>query len=198
MENKWSLEASSGCSSPTVDVRWSKWTLMDNKVYLDLFSSPLLRSLTIFHVFLCVVAWLQPSSEYGIFSSQLLCLHTFFWLLCVLCVDIICQKMPGQFFTECGKRSSTLSHLIRPAAGNWSWISFAFHCSLVDIHTPAVLISIMAISAGRAVISDNSGHFLRLSQLEVMMNQAHYGGHMWLCAGSDGAFSLWLMQTFIN
>ncbi len=61
-------------------------------------------------------------------------------------------------------------------------MGFAYHCllveSLVNNYTPAVLISDMAISAGCAVISDNGGHFLRLSQSELMMNQAHYGGHM--------------------
>lgn len=61
-------------------------------------------------------------------------------------------------------------------------MGFSYHCllaeSLLNNHTPAVLISDTAISAACAVVSDNGGHFLRLSQLELTMNQAHYGGHM--------------------
>lgn len=58
----------------------------------------------------------------------------------------------------------------------------AFHCllleSLLNNCTPAVQISEVAISAGCAAISDNGDYFHRLSQSELMMNQAHYSGHM--------------------
>lgn len=41
----------------------------------------------------------------------------------------------------------------------------------------------MAISAGRAVISDNGGHFHPVG----VDDEPHYGGHMWRRAGSDDA-----------
>lgn len=200
-KNKWSLEASEGWSRPGVDVRWSKWTLINNKVYLGLFFSPLLRSRTTFHVFLCVVAWLQPSSEYGIFLSQLLCILRPFlgWFYARTLFAGRCPANPWQHVANTAAHCLILFVLQQ---GFCSRMGFAYHCllveSLVNNYTPAVLISDMDISAGCAVISDNGGHFLRLSQLELMMNQAHYGGHMWLCADSDDALSLWLIQTFIN
>lgn len=57
-------------------------------------------------------------------------------------------------------------------------MGFGFHCllaeSLLNNYTPAVLISGMAISAGRAVISDNGGHFHPAG----VDDEPHYRGHM--------------------
>lgn len=72
--------------------------------------------------------------------------------------------------------------LFVPQLGFCSKMVLAFHCLLLESFlnncTPAVQISEVAISTGGAVISDNGDYFHRLSQPELMMNQAHYSGHM--------------------
>lgn len=92
-------------------------------------------------------------------------------VFCVLCSDVTRWASPDRFLISRGRSGSTLSPRIFLASRFLFCVGFAFHRllvkSLLNNYTPAALISGTAISVGGPVISDNGGHFLRLSQLGV-------------------------------
>lgn len=141
---------------------------------MDLFSSPLLRTLT---TFLCVVAWLQPSSEYGILFIKVAVYSVLFpWLLCTVFFMLEHYLLEDDCLIL-DNVTNTETHCLMSCRRVFVCLFYTgFFClsslveSLLSNYTPAVLISDTVINAGSAVISDNGGHFLRISQSDPTAN----------------------------